>query len=623
MALPPRPRPAAAFLAPAAPALGRRGVGSGGAVCQSLLAPSAWCAGGPLPRRRRGSLTGGGSRQAGLSPLGAPSVRPPLTSAGADSTAPSVVSAAATTTPSPPSPVAAATELLAALVAAGGTVSPALAAAPAGADAPGRAVVAVGTAVGGAGRTALLQLPLDALLTPEAAAELLPSLPSSSLLDDYALLSLALIYLRANPGAGGPLLAAYVAGLPYDADLDVPLLWADEELAFLEGSVLGEQAARMKTEVAAEWAALDGALLDPARDAFPAAVYTADAYAWSAAVVVERGLSLPGYPLVLAPAIDLATGVVGGAAEGAVDIVGTGLFGRTKVVQLSAPAGGLPAGATVAGVTAEAAAEGRSFRDLFLEAGVVAAAPAATAKDADKGGVVGLSFGLSPEDGQYDDKVDILETYAYPGEAAGDEDEDGEERVFPLAAAPAGAGYGTDDASGAGEEGDSPEDGGGVESWSRDSWTPPADLMPFLRLVMLGGGDVFLLEAVFRPEVWGFMAYPVSEDNEAAAIDAILAACATALDGYAAAPAAEAATAATSATTTRRAALARRLVGVETSALRACVAYFTRERATLDSVEYYQERRLRELNLLRPVDPSEIVDSESGGRAAAAFDEYY
>lgn len=525
----------------------------------------------------------------------------------------------------------AATELLAATVAAGGTASPALTVAPS-VIAPGRAALVASSAVGGAGRTALLQLPLSLLWTPETAAAALPPLPASPLLDDYALLSLALIHARAHPGAVDPVAAAYVAGLPDAAALDVPLLWADAELDRLAGSALGGAAARMKAEVAAEWAALDAEVLAPARDAFPADVYTAGAYAWSAAVVVERGLSLPDYPLVLAPAIDLATGVValgdggggGGAASppavtGSVEIVGTGLFGRNKVLQLTAPASGVPVGAIVAGVTAAAASEGRSFRDYFLEAGAVVAAAPAT--DADGGGVVGLSFGLSPEDSQYDDKLDILETYAYPGESAdGDEDEDGEVRVFPLAAAPAGAGSDSDADA---DDDDADDDGDGSASWTRDSWTPPPDLMPFLRLVMLGGGDVFLLEAVFRPEVWGFMAYPVSEENEAAAIDAILAACATALDGYTVPPGAADGDGAGGPATARRAALARRLVGVETAALRACVAYFTRERATLDSLEYYQERRLRELNLLRPVDPSEIVDSESGGRAAAAFDEYY
>lgn len=193
---------------------------------------------------------------------------------------------------------AAATELLAAIAAAGGTASPTLTVAPSPV-APGRAVLAASSAIGGAGRTALLQLPLACLWTPETAAAALPPLPDSPLLDDYALLSLALIHARANPAAVDPVAAAYVAGLPAAAALDVPLLWGDAELGRLAGSALGAAAARMKAEVAAEWAALDAEVLAPARHAFPADVYTADAYAWSAAVVVERGLTLPDYPLVL------------------------------------------------------------------------------------------------------------------------------------------------------------------------------------------------------------------------------------------------------------------------------------------------------------------------------------
>lgn len=41
-------------------------------------------------------------------------------------------------------------------------------------------------------------------------------------------------------------------------------------------------------------------------------------------------------------------------------------------------------------------------------------------------------------------------------------------------------------------------------------------LIQFLRLSMIGGDDAFLLESVFRDEVWDFMAEPISKTNEAA-----------------------------------------------------------------------------------------------------------
>lgn len=39
------------------------------------------------------------------------------------------------------------------------------------------------------------------------------------------------------------------------------------------------------------------------------------------------------------------------------------------------------------------------------------------------------------------------------------------------------------------------------------------------------GADAFLLEALFRTEVWGFMQQPVSEDNERAVCDSMILGC--------------------------------------------------------------------------------------------------
>jgi len=38
----------------------------------------------------------------------------------------------------------------------------------------------------------------------------------------------------------------------------------------------------------------------------------------------------------------------------------------------------------------------------------------------------------------------------------------------------------------------------------------------FLRLLCVGGEDAFLLESIFRSEVWDFMNEPVSRTNEEA-----------------------------------------------------------------------------------------------------------
>lgn len=51
-------------------------------------------------------------------------------------------------------------------------------------------------------------------------------------------------------------------------------------------------------------------------------------------------------------------------------------------------------------------------------------------------------------------------------------------------------------------------------------------LVRFLRLAFLGGEDAFLLEGIFRAEVWEFMNEPVSRTNEAAVNEFLATRCA-------------------------------------------------------------------------------------------------
>ena len=60
---------------------------------------------------------------------------------------------------------------------------------------------------------------------------------------------------------------------------------------------------------------------------------------------------------------------------------------------------------------------------------------------------------------------------------------------------------------------------------------PPA-LLPYLRLVALGGTDAFLLESIFRNTVWGHLDLPVSRANEELICRTVRDACKAALSGY-------------------------------------------------------------------------------------------
>lgn len=64
-----------------------------------------------------------------------------------------------------------------------------------------------------------------------------------------------------------------------------------------------------------------------------------------------------------------------------------------------------------------------------------------------------------------------------------------------------------------------------------DHSLPPA-MLPYLRLVALGGTDAFLLESVFRNTIWGHLELPVSRANEEFICQVVRDACKSALSGY-------------------------------------------------------------------------------------------
>ena len=127
---------------------------------------------------------------------------------------------------------------------------------------------------------------------------------------------------------------------------------------------------------------------------------------------------------------------------------------------------------------------------------------------------------------------------------------------------------------------------------------PDPAMLQFLRLVKLGGKDAFLLESIFRKEIWEFMSEPVSEDNERGAITAVIEACELALsemeegdgeeqqgddddvDGI-----------------SEKDQLCKMVRESEREALDRTLVYVKQDAMALDLKEYYQERRLKGLGL--------------------------
>lgn len=60
----------------------------------------------------------------------------------------------------------------------------------------------------------------------------------------------------------------------------------------------------------------------------------------------------------------------------------------------------------------------------------------------------------------------------------------------------------------------------------------PAQMIPYLRLVAIGGTDAFLLESIFRNSIWGFLDLPVSRANEELICRVVRDACKSALSAY-------------------------------------------------------------------------------------------
>lgn len=60
----------------------------------------------------------------------------------------------------------------------------------------------------------------------------------------------------------------------------------------------------------------------------------------------------------------------------------------------------------------------------------------------------------------------------------------------------------------------------------------PPTMLPYLRLVALGGTDAFLLESIFRNTIWDHLQLPVSQANEELICRVVRDACRSALSGY-------------------------------------------------------------------------------------------
>ena len=347
---------------------------------------------------------------------------------------------------------------------------------------------------------------------------------------------------------------AWIKALPSPSDMDHPLLWSEEDQEVLQASStnkiyrrlddLEDDVTWLMENVFAknkgrypETVTLDGS----ERPCFNLAGFT-----WAMAIVQSRSFFLDG-KVRLMPFLDMCN-----HDDDAEEVrSGTmGRFGTTKGAQLVAAVKYAPGEEVFCSYGPKSAA------DYLLEHGFC---PPQCWKTA----VSEITFELDPEDRFYDDKLDILEFETY------DQAPMDPSQSFDLVSAP-----------------------------GRDGEPDPA-MIQFLRLAKLGGTDAFLLESIFRKEVWGFMELPVSEQNELSVVNTITDACENALEELRQAP-------------EGGPEVCKSLREAETKALSRTVDFLQREKEALDLKEYYQERRLKDLGLDSEWSPEDDMDPDLG-----------
>lgn len=315
---------------------------------------------------------------------------------------------------------------------------------------------------------------------------------------------------------------------------------SEEELAELKGTQLLSTTLGVKEYVENEFLKLEQEILLPNKDLFSSRI-TLDDFIWAFGILKSRAFSrLRGQNLVLIPLADLINHNPAIKTEDyAYEIKGAGLFSRDLLFSLKSP------------VYVKAGEQvyiqydlNKSNAELALDYGFVESNP--------KRNSYTLTIEIPESDPFFGDKLDIAESNKM-----------GETGYFDIV----------------------------------DGQTLPVGMLQYLRLVALGGPDAFLLESIFNNTIWGHLELPVSRTNEELICRVVRDACKSALSGFD--------------TTIEedeklldkgklepRLEMALKIRIGEKRVLQQIDQIFKDRELELDILEYYQERRLKDLGLV-------------------------
>jgi len=338
----------------------------------------------------------------------------------------------------------------------------------------------------------------------------------------------------------------WIKSLPKPEELKVmhPLYWSEDDQEILQSSS-NTKLYRVLDDIEEDAAWLVENIFEKDRNTFPEIVtingeefpcFSLEGYKWAMTLTNSRAFFVDG-SLRLLPFMDMCN-----HDDDAKELRGgyMGTFGTTK------------------GVEVKASRKYKTGQEVFLSHGPKSAADymlehGFCPRDCWKTAVSEVTIVLDPDDRFYEDKLDILEFETY------DQAPMDPTQSFDVISSP-------------GQDGE-----------------PDPAFMQFARLAKLSAMDAFLLESIFRKEVWGFMAFPISQSNELAVVETVVEVCETSLEDLKDCP--------EDSSGGRNAEVCARLRESESKALRRTLEFMLREKEALDLKEYYQERRLKDLGL--------------------------
>ncbi|CAN1794259.1 [Fructose-bisphosphate aldolase]-lysine N-methyltransferase, chloroplastic [Linum perenne] len=351
-------------------------------------------------------------------------------------------------------------------------------------------------------------------------------------------ISVALFLIREKLKGDGSDWKAYLDVLPESTDST--LFWSEEELAELQGTQLLNTTQGVKQYLQKEFQRVEQDILKPHKQMFPSNV-TLEDFTWAFGILRSRAFSrLRGEDLVLIPLADLINHSQDITTEDyAYEIKGAGLFSRDLLFSLRSPVS-VKAGEQVL-IQYDL---NKSNAELALDYGFVESKP-------DRN-VYTLTLQISEEDQFVGDKLDVAETNGM-----------GETADFDII-----LGY-----------------------------PLPTKLLPYLRLVALGGTDAFLLESIFRNTIWDHLQLPISRANEELICRVVRDACKSALSGFHT-TIEEDEKLMQGEDSSPRLRIAAGIRSGEKKVLQQIDEIFKQREEELDEIEYYQERRLKDLGLV-------------------------